>query len=198
MRKLLGVAIGAATLFGAAPAMAQADVFGKQMDVAFGADRLFGISFAHRRDEDRCGPGNRREDCEHDTTGFGLGWRGRDAQTPFDVPRFAFDIFVIDSLSVGGSVGYASYSTDRDPGPAIAGDGGDVDRTEWLFSPRVGYVIMFTDNFGFWPRGGITYHSRKDDPDGRRRDREHGWALTFEAMFVWTPVQHFGFAFGWI
>jgi hypothetical protein len=188
MRKFLSVALGAAAVLGAAPALAQ-ETFGKQMDVAFSADRLFGITFSRQVDRDRCGPG-RRDDCVNDWTGIGIGWRGRGAPTPFDVPRFAFDIFVIDSLSLGGSVSYVQYN-DEDH------NGDEVDYTDFLFSPRVGYVIMFTDKFGFWPRGGLTYHSGSVDPDGPRNEQsEHGWAFTAEAMFVWTPVEHFGFGFG--
>jgi hypothetical protein len=196
MRKFSSLAIGAAALVSAAPALGQ-EQLGKQMDVVFSGDRLFGISFSRRVDEDRCGPAIRRTDCENDWTTFGIGWRGRSSDgagrghgaTPFDVPRFAFDIFVIDSLSVGGSIGYVQYS-DEDQ------DGDDWDYSDFIFSPRVGYLIMFSDKFGFWPRGGFTYHSGKVDPPGRPRASESGFAFTAEAMFVFTPVEHFGFAFG--
>jgi hypothetical protein len=189
MRKFLSVALGATALLGAGPALGQ-EVFGKQMDVAFSADRLFGFTFSRQVDEDRCGPAARRDDCVDDWTGFGLGWRGQRAPTPFDAPRFAFDIFVIDSLSVGGAIGYVQYNDEEDPGD------GDTDYTDFIFSPRVGYVIMFTDKFGFWPRGGFTYHSSSVDPDGPGETSESGFAFTAEAMFVWTPVEHFGFGFG--
>jgi hypothetical protein len=190
MRKFLSVALGAAALFGSEPALAQAaETFGKQMDVAFAADRLFGITFSRQVDEDQCTDGPRRIDCENDWTEIGIGWRGRGLRSPFDTPRFAFDIFVIDSLSVGGAIAYVQY-TDEDE------DGDDTKYTDFIFSPRVGYLIMFSDKFGFWPRGGFTYHSGSIDYDGPRKDSESGFAFTAEAMFVWTPVEHFGFAFG--
>jgi hypothetical protein len=189
MRKFLSVALGAAALFGSEPALAQAqDQFGKQLDVAFAADRLFGFTFSRSVDEDRCD--GRRRDCVHDWTEFGIGWRGRGTRSPFDVPRFAFDIFVIDSLSVGGAIGYVQFTDEEDPGDR------DTKYTDFIFSPRVGYLIMFSDKFGFWPRGGFTYHSGSIDPDGPGKYSESGFAFTAEAMFVWTPVPHFGFAFG--
>jgi hypothetical protein len=185
MRKFLSVAFGAAVVLGAAPALAQ-ETFGKQGHLAIGADRLFGIHFTHLEVENP-GPG---DDFEYDQTGFGLGWRGRGARSPFDQARLAIDYFVIDSLSIGGSIAYASYNDDDDD------DDDEDDHSDFLFSPRVGYVIMFTDLFGFWPRGGFTYHSRSQDDDAFVEDDENGFAFTAEAMFVWTPVDHLGFSFG--
>ncbi len=185
MRKFLSVAVGAAALLTGAPALAQQQEFGTAMDLVFSADRLFGITFSRVSDEDPGCPGP-DDDCHRDWTHFGLGWRGRGLQTPFEVPRFAFDIFVIDSLSVGGSIGYASYDYEDDPGD------GEDEYSEFIFSPRVGYVIMFSDVFGFWPRGGFTYHSRSHD-DGQD---DNGFAFTAEAAFVVVPTDHFGFWFG--
>lgn len=189
MRKFLSVALGAAVVLGATPALAQAKQFGEQLDLVFSADRLFGITFSRQVDEDRCGP--RDNDCVTDWTHFGLGWHGRGYSTPFEIPRLAFDVFVIDSLSIGGAIGWASYDYEDDDDRDF-----NDEYSAFIFSPRVGYVIMFSDVFGFWPRGGFTYHSADDDEDGFSDDDESGFAFTAEAAFVVTPVEHFGFWFG--
>ena len=184
MRKFLSVAAGAALFAGATPALAQE--FGQQGNLALSADRLFGIHFT-KLEVENPGPGG---DFEYDQTGIGFGWRGRGARSPFDQARFAIDYFVIDSLSIGGSIAYASYDDDDND------DDNDDGHSDFIFSPRVGWVIMFSDLFGFWPRGGFTYHSRSQDDDAFVDDDESGFAFTAEAMFVWTPVPHFGITFG--
>lgn len=177
MRKCLSVAAGAVALLGAAPAVAQE--FSSQGQLVFSADRMFGLTWSQLTIENP-GPG---DDVEIEANGFAFGWRGRDQPTPFDTPRLGVDYFVIDHLSIGGSIAYASY-------------GDDFDYSEFLFSPRVGYVIMFSELFGFWPRGGLTYHSRDDDEGAFGDNEENGLAFTAEAMFLWTPVEHFGITFG--
>ena len=159
----------------AASSAASAQDFGRQGDVAFGIDRVFGLYFMEVDQELRSGG-----DVEVDITEFGLGWGvPNHAITPFTIPRFAFDIFVIDQLSVGGTLAYASWSDDD-----------DSDFSAFILHPRVGYFIPISRVFGFWPRGGFTYHNYGDDAD------EDGIALTVEGMFTVTPVPHFGFLFG--
>ncbi len=183
MRKLTSTLFGIAFLLSAPCAFAQLETFGEKGTVAFSADRLMGfyksaISIEDPNGNDLCdGPGSR--DC--DVTGIGFGMAAGadpDFGFPFNYPRFAFDYFVIDSLSIGGSLGYAS----QDPGYEA-----------FLFNPRVGYFIGLGSVVGFWPRGGFTYHSV--DPDGGNNNY-HGFAFTLEAMFAVAPVEHFAFMFG--
>ena len=51
---------------------------------------------------------------------------------------------------------------------------------------------MFVDAAGIWGRGGITYHYYS--VDGVLS--EDGLALTLEAMFVISPVEHLGILIG--
>lgn len=173
MRKLVSAMLGAAVALGSGSAMAQE--FGAKGTPAFGADRLFGLNLHHESREDGAGL-----DHSTDTTDFGIVWR-----SPVDyaeVPRLAFDYFVIDGLSIGGSIGYASV-------------GGDADGSAFLLAPRVGYVWMFNDSIGFWLRGGLTYanQTRGNAPND---NHENVFALTAEGMFVFAVADHFGFEVG--
>jgi len=179
MRKMASCMLGAALVLGAGGASAQE--FGAKGTPAISADRLFGISITNRSvDPD---PG---DESEVDTTRFGFGWQGP-TNNPYDVPRLAFDYFLADSLSIGGSIGYASYSWEAEPGDA-EGEG-----SAFIFAPRVGYVWNFNDWASFWIRGGFTYHSVSigDEDDG-----EHAFALTVEPTFVLSPSTHWGFVLG--
>jgi hypothetical protein len=185
MRKWVGVLAFSAATLGATSALAQTENFGKSMTLAFSADRLFGFYKAHHEvDEDRFGP-----DRDDDWTGFGFGWYPSIGAYPFNMPRFAFDIFVIDNLSLGGAIGYSSVQDDDD-------GFGDTDYSAFIFSPRIGYWIGIGKVVGFWPRGGFTYHSLSVEPAGGGDYDENGLALTLEGMFGIGPVEHFMFMVG--
>ncbi len=170
--KAIALGLGAATLLLVELASAAGpEEFGRQGTAALFGERLFGIHSSRVSDR-----GVEWANTQNsDTTGISLGWRGQRAATPFDVPRLAFDYFVIDSLSVGAGGGYASY-------------GDDVDDEELLLAPRVGYALMFSKLIGFWLRSGVTYHSTKR--------AEKGWAFTAEGLFIVAPTPHFGILLG--
>jgi hypothetical protein len=180
MRKTVAAMIGAAAMLGAGPALAQ-QTFGPQGTAAFSGDRLFGMYAGSEEVET---PGG---DFETDYTSFGFAWQGPSHFSPFTVPRLGFDYFVIDSLSIGGSIAYATYDVDP-PGPP------EAEGSAFIFAPRVGYVWMFSDVIGFWLRGGFTYHSY--DNEGIFAGDESGFAFTADPMFVITPTAHFGFVLG--
>jgi hypothetical protein len=139
----------------------QAQTFGQQGDVSFAAERLMGLYIvdADGRDSD-----------------FALGFGGPPPCCfgPFNSPRLGIDGFIIDSLSLGGSL--------------VVGHDADPDNTWFLVAPRVGYAIGIGRSFGFWPRGGLTLWNGNGNDDG-------GVALTGEALFYGTPDQ-WGFLFG--
>lgn len=137
---------------------------GKPLDVVVSAERLFGIYGVERDYE----PDDLDDD---DDTSIGLLMQGYHL-SPVTVPRVAIDIFIIDSLSLGGSLGL--YSND-------IGNSSGV-----LFAPRVGYAIEFNRQWGFWPKGGFTYYSQNNP------DRGH-FSLSMEGAFTFMPDPSFGF-----
>jgi hypothetical protein len=73
--------------------------------------------------------------------------------------------------------------------------------TTFLIAPRVGYALMFSDMFGIWPRGGITFFSRKVSQQNfnagtggttEQTDSVNGFSLTVEVPFIISPVEHIG------
>jgi hypothetical protein len=155
---------------------AWAQEFGGSGTFAISAERVFGF-FYEDHEWDNPGPGN---DGSVEWTTFGFGWG--EAHTPYTKPRFGVDYFVIDSLSIGGSVAFFHSEFDDD-GP------GDDDSSGFLLAPRVGYTIPFGQIAGFWPRGGMSYVNW-DDPDFDEL------ALNLEAMFWISPAEGLAFLVG--
>jgi hypothetical protein len=111
---------------------------------------------------------------------------------PFASPRIAFDYFVVDGLSLGGSVGYSSVSVSGND--AAAGTGG---YHTWSLSPRIGYAYMFNDVVGLWPRLGITYVNQTVNVSATAGATttsadvgSHFVALSAEVPLAITPVPH--------
>jgi hypothetical protein len=132
--------------------------------LALGAERLSG--FFHITEDP--------EDGDSETTDeFAL--LSAQSAFPSDMPRFAFDDFVTDGLSLGGSLSFVHLSLENDS---------TVDTL--LLAPRVGYATFFSDSVGIWPRGGITYWKRTlTDPDGDAR-KVSSVALTLEAPLLFS------------
>ncbi len=158
----LSVAFAVATWAGSASAN---ETWGKQGDVVLAIERPFGLYFAEVDPE---GPE------EFDSNAIELGLRRR-SLIGFSDARVGVDFFIIDQLSLGGGVGFASYD--------------DPDLTRFLVAPRVGYYLGFSDLFGFWPRGGFTFYTG-GDPDIWQL------AVTLEGMFTISPSKSYAFMFG--
>ncbi len=175
---------------------AAAQSVGNKGDFSIAAERVFGFAVGSAENED----GTTGIETETDYVKFSLLWNGQNpplgASPVFAVPRVGFDYFIIDGLSLGGAAGFSLVSTDL--GPA------DIDTTSFLLHPRVGYLAMFNDTIGIWPRGGLTmmFVSSETDPGNAESDANL-FALTAEAplaiavenvMFQVGPTIDWGFA----
>ncbi len=173
-RTTSGALFGTVTLCGLlSTTEARAD-FGDKGDFTISAERLFGF-YSIDIEADLPAGGQLNRDVS--SNGFGF-------QHPnglFDYARLGFDYFVIDSLSVGGNLGYFSYDPDTDDDDSDEQDG-------LLFAPRVGYVVPFNSSWGIWPRGGFTYVSH----DGNAVITQT--ALTVELPFYFMPSRAVGFS----
>ena len=72
------------------------------------------------------------------------------------------------------------------------------DAASFLFMPKVGYALMLTNTLGFWFRGGLGFFRLgiSDGADSRNKQSFTYWLLSADALFVVSPVQHFGFYVG--
>jgi hypothetical protein len=186
MKKLasLTLALGLVSLSG----VAQAQEFGTQGRAVFGAERLFGVTWSHHwlRTQNPAQP-----DPVEDNTEVSFLWH--QPANIFSAPRVTFDYFVIDHLSVGGTLAYASWTTSHPnevPRPA------DTSNSQFAFMPRVGYAYMFGSVVGIWPHGGLMYHSGSFDDGNGRTDKGSGFAFDLDALFVFAITPHFGFTVG--
>jgi hypothetical protein len=190
-KHLVGISAAAALSFGSATSFAQDD-FATAGTFAFGVERVFGLYLAQRAEE------TPTDEDTDDYTQFSFAWGGV-PPTVYSIPRVGFDYFVIDGLSLGGSIAYWSLdieSENLDKTDGSVATGGS-EQSAFLFSPRVGYAVMFSDVVGIWPRGGITYYSRSFDADGAPPEvDENELAFTAEFHLILAPVEHVGITIG--
>lgn len=158
------------------PTQAEAQDPSSQGTLVMSADNLFGLAIGNLDFERN--PGN---DREHDYTIFGLGMSAD--PTPLWTPRFALDGFVIDRLSVGGSLGIIFWDDDD--------DNDNDDGVAFFLAPRVGYLYMFSSSVGIWARGGFTYYTYDQDFFDRSQ-----LALDLEAMFPFVINEGFALVVG--
>jgi hypothetical protein len=225
--RLMWLAVVAALIFAARGASAQAvgAAFGQKGHVAISAERLLGVYVLNAEAEQTGtttfggGTENLTLDTEADTTTVVLLGSGP-VVGPATIPRLAVDFFVIDGLSIGGSLLYWNNSAeDEDTGTTTAGPGGgpnplNRDRTEtdtslFGFAPRVGYAYMFSPTFGIWPRLGFSYVNTKTESKNEVIDAGDGsvdvtdtetkqslFSLTLEGLLVISPFEHVAFGVG--
>lgn len=188
MKRLLASLLGGALTMLSATALAQGPSgFGTQGQFVLGVERLFGLNFYnghYERDVDNL-------EFDESRTQFSLLWNnavvgGQASINPYAVPRLALDYVVVDNVTIGGTLGYASVAGERD-----VKNGGDVDfETATLFaiSPRAGYILRFNDTVGMWLRGGLTYYSVGQDDVGSAS----GFGINLEPGFIFTPLPNTG------
>ena len=182
MRKTITGCLAMVVTFSSASAFAQQ--FSDKGTFAVSAERLMGLHLTQvNGDVNGDAPGG---DIDADATEVGFLWQGG-ALTPYTIPRINIDYFVINHLSVGGSLAY--YNVDGDDNYlGIGGREGGY----FLFAPRVGGAWMFNDWVGIWPRGGLHYYSMNYDGG------DQAWQLVFnvEAAVVLSPWKNFAFTVG--
>ncbi len=170
------------------------DNIGEEAQLTFGVDRVMGISM----DQATLSP-DQGGDIKYKATNvalFGNPGGGGDGGPSLMIPRLALDYFVIESVSIGGSLLYFSQSTE------LENDAGSTDgpkTTTFAIAPRVGYAMAFDETFSIWPRAGITYFNSKTESDsgtGTDTDTFSGMALTVEAMVGISPIENFAILVG--
>jgi hypothetical protein len=204
------LAFCAALVFGLTHARAQAQEaaalgssFARAGTVAIGAERMFGFSRSSLTVQQEQPP----SDTEATTTLNRFSLLGRTAfspqfPSPYSTPRFGIDFFPIDGLSFGGSLTYVTESGETETETPAGSQTEDTDPgSGFLISPRVGYGLMFSEVFGIWPRGGITYFTAGEENKNAAGQTTSestikGLAATIEVPLIISPVDHVGFTIG--
>lgn len=191
MRKCVAGAVAASILTLGVTASAE---LGEEGTFALSADRLFGITSFNATADPKV-PGS--VETEHKGTSTSLLWGGTvtvdNIPVPAAMPRASFDYFVIDGLSLGGSLGFFTSGGETKVGPA-SGDWADV--TGYAFAPRVGYNFNISDTWSFWLRGGPMYMSVNFDPSQGNDLDVSVFQLEVDGMFVAGLTEGFGITFG--
>jgi hypothetical protein len=165
MRHLIASMTGLAALLSAATSSAQ---IGEAGDLVLGFERMFGIHWWHNDyDPDRPGDGG-----SSSGTVVGFGWHRHEGS--YNAPRVGFDGFIIDQLSLGGSLGFYNI-------------GGDAEGDGVILYPRVGYAIPLSTIWACWLRGGVSY----SDINNWTRV-----ALSTEGQFLVFPQPSWAVMFG--
>jgi hypothetical protein len=164
----------------------------EQGTFAIGGERLMGVFHADAKNDPY--PGQNPPGDEDGYTFVGLMGNGgldtSDSRSMFMAPRIGLDYFIIDGLSLGGSlmvwsVGYNDANSPND---------GSI--TNFLFAPRVGYAYMFGDVVGIWPRGGLSYVHGSVNPDPGGGNSSHYFAFNIDVPLIIAPVKTFAFTVG--
>lgn len=173
--------------------------FGEDGQLILSGERLFGFSYSTTTTE------SSGTKATESTTALSLMWPGPSlGPTPYEIARAAFDVVVGSGVTLGGSIGFATFS-----GSTKTEAGGqsqtrdDPTLTLFALAPRVGYVLPLSDTFAFWPRVGITYYSIRASTEltaagvtSTTKTTTDGVGLDLEPAFVYTPVSHFGILIG--
>jgi hypothetical protein len=97
----------------------------------------------------------------------------------------AIDYFVIDNLSVGGSLGL-DYAHNPD----------DSHSTTFKIGPRVGYNVPLSRLVSIWPKVGFSFTSTSTSVGGGDSESNNALALNLFVPFMIHPAEHFFLGFG--
>ena len=175
-RIIVGLTMLLMSSLGASSARGQAEEvgFGVAHQLVISADRLFG--FVHSWETLSLG-GAKETGHSDNVSIFGSPFTSLAAS--YSAPRLAFDGFVTDGLSIGGSVSYF-WTSVKDVGAASSSS---VDG--FMVMPRVGYALALGRAAAIWPRVGFSYLHASGS--GRTASL---YAMTFEVPVVISLGPH--------
>ncbi|MBS2019473.1 MAG: hypothetical protein JST00_41810 [Deltaproteobacteria bacterium] len=204
----------AATLL--VPAVARAEDLnglGSKTQLVLSADRLFPF-FSFSRASVTSVENNQTRTTAESGASFGF-FLGEEPAlgAVHTIPRVAFDAVIVKGFTAGGSFAIALGLSHKQSEETIRNDNGvttTVNRNPPRenivgFAPRFGYIIPFTQAFGFWPRLGFAVYSRSRKQDivdnnntviGAQTDSDTILSLDVDPQFLITPVEHVFFHFG--
>ncbi|HXN32146.1 MAG TPA: hypothetical protein VN894_09800 [Polyangiaceae bacterium] len=217
IRRLTGVAAGVGVLLMASLANAQArGTFGQRGEFIVSADRLFPLlSYTHvSQDQFTPPPGNSKQVGVYNQASISLLWGSSDtgdANQPlqtsfFSIPRVGFDYVLFPNVTVGGDIivfftlgGNGSADTTSNAGVTTTNSAGTPSSLAFGIAPRGGYILVLSDLFSLWLRGGLSYYvasSKTTIGTATVTNSTNQGALDLDPQLVFTPIAHLGITLG--
>jgi hypothetical protein len=172
------------------PARAEGEL-GQAGTFAISAERLFGVTFASVTGQRAGVDVSAKQTLISLLNNGSASTSGDRFASAYSTARIGADYFIIPGLSVGGNLGFFTFSDSNSDGSTTqdAGNGNGI-----LVAGRAGYAYMFTPKLGIWPRGGLTYMGgHAENADASVQNGATALALTLEVPFVITPMPHLAF-----
>jgi hypothetical protein len=117
--------------------------------------------------------------------------------TAYSLPRLAFDVGIVDHVTLGGAIGIIFTSQSGSQTVAnFTTDGTSSDGNGFVLAPRAGYVLPVSPSAKLWLRGGFTYFQASSKGTGSSEASIHGVALDLEPTFVYLLAAHVGLTVG--
>lgn len=168
-------------------AQAGAQMFGEQGQFIVSADRVMGYTHSSATfDPDP-------PDAEVQVTQDNFAFLGQgDVVTPmFSNPRISFDYTVIDGLTLGGSLSFWTQSGEAETEAPFGTLQSDLpSSTLFVLAPRIGYIFMFSEHVGIWPRGGFSFFVGENEAFFGEDSSLSGFAFDVEVPFAFVPLPH--------
>jgi hypothetical protein len=122
--------------------------FGRRHDVVIAGERILGVGHATQR-----ATFGESAETSSETYVSLLGSTSAPGAV-YSVPRAGVDLFAVDGLSVGGSLGFGYTSiTPANPINSMYRE----TRSRFVATARVGYAVALSARVSLWPRLGATY-----------------------------------------
>lgn len=184
------------SLLAPASALAQDDL-GDEGVLVLGVERLYGlVASTTSLEGDTLGM---TTEIDISTTRFTL-LGTTEADSPHAMPRLALDYFVAGNISAGLAFSYGTVSgeaeTRQEVGMTTVTSTSDTPDLNLLtLHLRAGYLLMFGDMLGLWPKLGFAYFTGTQDTGNGGEDSLDGFALNLDGAVVLALAPHFGLSF---
>lgn len=226
MSKASLLALGVAAVLVAstqdAQAAGHANGFGEKGEIIISADRLVPLFGYTHSSVEATGPlaNNTTRSTSANQSGLSFLF-GRDLSSydggvlPVNVhsiPRVAFDVTVINNLTVGlglafafGFGGTVKTETVTGANTTVTSKADAPSATAFGLAPRVGYIIPFGEHLAFWPRLGFAFYSislkteqtnNLNNVTTTNKVSDTLFSLDLDPQLAIIPTEHFFFTVG--
>lgn len=181
---------------------------GSGFQVLLSAERLFGYAHTWTDLTPTQYQGSSISGVERSGTGDTLAFLGNSGDASLD-PKLGVDFSVGGGVTVGGTLLYGYHASESTLEDSRQGASSTERKSKGPRSStfgvgaRVGYLVMFNDVVGIWPRAGLSYstattttYSSTGTSSVETEVNANSVSVDPDVMLVVSPVPHFAFLFG--